>query len=191
MAIRLIAGCGIGRWSLLAVVMAVLVPTALPVLAQTAPVPNAAAGQDPGTQSPAEAAKLDDELTILLTETLSANDYREASRCLNRRDYRDVDIINSEFLLFSKHGKYYLNRLEGKCHGLSSRMVLTLTSTLGSLSGHLDRYCQHDVVYVSERFDLAQGFDPLGRPIAYRSSCALGEFEVIDEQQMLALKETM
>jgi hypothetical protein len=172
--------------------MAVFVPTASPVLAQTAPVSDAAAGQDPGTQRPAAAApKLDDELTILLTETLSASDYREASRCLYRRDYRDVDIINSEFLLFSKHGKYYLNRLEGKCHGLTPRMILTLTSSMGSMSGHLDRYCQHDVVYVSNRFDLAWGLDPFGRPNAYRSSCALGEFEVIDEQQMLALKETM
>ena len=195
MATRLILEAGVSRPRSVAVGLAVSILAMLSVSgvnAQSAPAGGVGSEKDSEVERPPQAAPSLDKIDALLNEALSAEEYREAKRCLNRRDYRDVDILNEEFLLFSKNGAYYLNRLEAKCHGMDQRMVITLTSRLGSMSGHLDRYCQHDRVYVSNRFDLRRyGFDANGRPIGYISSCALGEFEVIDEQQMLALREAL
>jgi hypothetical protein len=84
-----------------------------------------------------------------------------------------VEIINQEFLLFSKQGTYYLNRLKRKCPGLRRNLLLTFTMSTNSV-------CRSDIVYVSDRFGSS-----------FRATCHLGEFELIEEQQALALKAAL
>ena len=126
----------------------------------------------------------DEKLDALLGETLAAEEYGESKHCLHRSAYRRVEIINKEFLLFSKRGTYYLNRLKRECPGLRRNLVLTFTSTMNSV-------CRSDIVYASDRFDANRGFGLNGIPKAYRASCHLGEFELIAEEHALALKAAL
>jgi len=123
-------------------------------------------------------------LDALLGETLTADEYRESRHCLHRSAYRRVDIINQEFLLFSKRGTYYLNRLKRKCPGLRRNLLLTFRMTTNSV-------CRSDLVYASDRIDLHRGINSSGIPNGYRATCHLGEFEQIGEQQALALKAAL
>jgi hypothetical protein len=122
---------------------------------------------------PVAAPTLDEKLDALLGETLAGDEYRESKHCLRRSAYRRVEIINQEFLLFSKQGTYYLNRLKRKCPGLRRNLLLTFTMWGNSV-------CRSDIVYVSDRFGSS-----------FRVTCHLGEFELIEEQQALALKAAL
>ncbi len=122
---------------------------------------------------PVAAPTLDEKLDALLGETLAADEYGESRHCLHRSAYRRVEIINQEFLLFSKQGTYYLNRLKRKCPGLRRNLLLTFTMWGNSV-------CRSDIVYVSDRFGSS-----------FRATCHLGEFELIEEQQALALKAAL
>ncbi len=122
---------------------------------------------------PVAAPTLDEKLDALLGETPAGDEYRESKHCLRRSAYRRVEIINQEFLLFSKQGTYYLNRLKRKCPGLRRNLLLTFTMRGNSV-------CRSDIVYVSDRFGSS-----------FRATCHLGEFELIEEQQALALKAAL
>ncbi len=137
-------------------------------------------------ETPAQSAPptLDEKLDALLGETLTADEYRESRHCLHRSAYRRVDIINQEFLLFSKRGTYYLNRLKRKCPGLRRNLLLTFRMATNSV-------CRSDLVYASDRIDLHRGINSSGIPNGYRATCHLGEFEQIGEQQALALKAAL
>ena len=158
-------------------------------LAQTAvaapedTLPEAAAVDD-ATPAEPPPPTLDEKLDALLGETLAADEYAETRHCLHRTAYRRVEIINKEYLLFSKRGTYYLNRLKRECPGLRRNLVLTFTSTMNSV-------CRSDIVYASDRFDANRGFGLNGIPRAYRASCHLGEFELIAEEHALALKAAL
>ncbi len=127
---------------------------------------------------------MDEKLDALLGETLAGDEYGEFKHCLRRSAYRRVEIINQEFLLFSKRGTYYLNRLKRKCPGLRRNLVLTFTSTMNSA-------CRNDIVYASDGFEASRGHNSNGIPRAYRASCHLGEFELIAEEHALALKAAL
>ncbi|MEE8078724.1 MAG: hypothetical protein V3T18_06985 [Pseudomonadales bacterium] len=137
-----------------------------------APEP-AAAETSETVPEPVAAPTLDEKLDALLGETLAADEYGESRHCLHRSAYRRVEIINQEFLLFSKQGTYYLNRLKRKCPGLRRNLLLTFTMWGNSV-------CRSDIVYVSDRFGSS-----------FRATCHLGEFELIEEQQALALKAAL
>ena len=134
------------------------------------------------TPEQANELSLDERLDALLQDTLSADDYQDSVDCLSRRAYRQVKILGNQMLLFSKRDKYWINRLKRPCPGLSPRMVLTFSSPSQSI-------CRGEFVYVSDRYDLASGFDSAGRPHIIRGVCLLGEFELISEQAALVFKE--
>ncbi len=148
-----------------------------------APEPAAPETSEPVSE-PAAPPTLDEKLDALLGETLAAEEYAETRHCLHRTAYRRVEIINKEYLLFSKRGTYYLNRLKRECPGLRRNLILTFTSTMNSV-------CRSDIVYASDRFDANRGFGLNGIPKSYRASCHLGEFELIAEEHALALRAAL
>ena len=125
---------------------------------------------------------LDERLDALLTEALPENEYREAQNCLRRHEYREGDILSQEYLLFSRNGRYWLNKLQVRCPSLNRNVVLTFNSS-GTSS-----VCRSQPVYVADRFDISRGFDSMGRPNVTRGICRLGEFEVISVEQAAILQ---
>ena len=179
----LLASYALAQTPAAAVPAAAVPEAAVPDTAEpAAAAPEAAAPA--GTPAQSAPPTLDEKLDALLGETLTADEYRESRHCLHRSAYRRVDIINQEFLLFSKRGTYYLNRLKRKCPGLRRNLLLTFRMTTNSV-------CRSDLVYASDRIDLHRGINSSGIPNGYRATCHLGEFEQIGEQQALALKAAL
>ncbi|MEJ2087548.1 MAG: hypothetical protein P8Y69_03550 [Gammaproteobacteria bacterium] len=140
----------------------------------------------PGTEAEtASEAKpsLDERLDAILAETLSKDEYRESRRCLSRFDYRSVEILSRDYLLFSRGGDYWLNKLRNRCISLRRDMVLTFNPRGSSNS------CEGDLVYVTDRYDLDRGFSPTGIPYSSQGSCVLGAFERISGEQAALLRE--
>lgn len=148
----------------------------------------APAERETGTGSEAETASeaepsLDERLDAILAETLSKDEYRESRRCLSRFDYRSVEILSRDYLLFSRGSDYWLNKLRNRCISLRRDMVLTFNPRGSSNS------CEGDLVYVTDRYDLDRGFSPTGIPYSSQGSCVLGAFERISGEQAALLKE--
>ena len=113
-----------------------------------------------------------ERLEAILTETLPESDYREMTRCLSTHAYRNVEILSDRYLLFKgTHDRVWVNRLRQRCSGLRRNVVLQFR-----LSG--SNICANDLVSV---------WNPLFRSIG--ASCALGQFEEIDEQRAVALQK--
>jgi hypothetical protein len=127
-------------------------------------------------------ATLDERLDALLAEALPAEEYRETKRCLSRHDYRSVDILNQEYLLFRKSGQFWLNKLKHRCIVLRRDLILVFNQHgMGGM-------CSGDLAYVTDRYDLERGFSPSGRPLAAQGTCRLGEFESITAEQAALLR---
>lgn len=134
-------------------------------------------------QTSAKKPTLDERLDALLAETLPADEYRETKRCLSRYQYRKIDILSQDYLLFSKNDEYWLNKLKNRCPGLRYDAILT-TTPKGTSS-----LCQGDPVYATSRMDLDRGFDAGGRPLGYQGMCILGEYQSISAEQVALLRE--
>ncbi|MFV2090427.1 MAG: hypothetical protein ACC642_07220 [Pseudomonadales bacterium] len=144
---------------------------------------QAASSDKSESDSAAADPSREERLDALLSETLPAEEYRDSKNCLRRTDYRKVDILSGEYLLFSRHNRYWLNKLKLPCPGLRRQFqVLTFSSTMSSI-------CKGEMVYVSDRFDLDSGFNSSGRPYIYNGVCTLGAFETISPEQAALLKE--
>lgn len=126
---------------------------------------------------------LEERLDAILAETLAADEYRESRRCLPRQEYRSVEILNQDYLLFRRSNTYWLNRLRQRCIALRRDMVLSFNPRGTSST------CEGDQVYVVSRLDLDRGFTPSGVPIASRGTCFLGPFEAITVEQAALIRE--
>jgi len=124
----------------------------------------------------------EEELDMLLAQTLGAEDYAHSQNCMNHRAYRNIEIVSNKYLLFSRGNTYWLNRLRTPCRVLDDRDVVLALTGGGSL-------CKGDAVYVTDRHSLTGPYLASGRPAVIRGSCHLGAFQEIDEQQALALQE--
>ncbi len=196
-----IVGLGTVAWVLL-LMLATTLTAASSAAAEHAPEPQQAPAPADGERAPqggaagdteeageageagevAEAElSLDERLDLILTEVLSQDEYREQISCLRLNDFKRVRIINEDFMLFSKRDKHYLNKLKNSCRGIKQRMTITtLTSGVRSL-------CRNEIVYASNTWDLQHGFLSNGRPAMVQATCVLGDFELINEQQAMAL----
>ena len=132
------------------------------------------------SQDPAELS-LDERLDQLLSEVHTRDEYGESKRCLHRSEYRSVDILNKEYLLFFKRDTYWLNKLRLPCASLRPSYVLTFRNSMSSI-------CSGEPVYISDRYDLDRGFDAMGRPMLTRGTCTLGEFEAIGAEQAVLIR---
>ena len=107
-------------------------------------------------------------------ETLPESEYVESQRCLGIAEYRSVEVLDEQRLVFKgRRGKVWLNQLKARCQGLRRRMTLEFTRR-GS------RLCELDDV---------RGVDQDYRPLSAR--CALGAFEPITEQQLELLEDVL
>ena len=125
------------------------------------------AGEAPAAQE----APLDIE-TILL-ETPTAEDYGEIDSCLYRRKYDHVEMLDDWHMLFEGRNRVWLNRLRGRC-GIRDDAILVIEQYSSST-------CRSDRVTGHSR----------GSPSMIHGSCVLGDFQEIDPQQALALKESI
>jgi hypothetical protein len=132
-------------------------------------------------QGEAAGPTLDERLDALLSE-VSAYEGHESQRCLSTRTYRTVKVLNTEYLLFSRGSKHWLNKLKRDCPSLEYN-DLPVFESRGSSS-----LCQHDPFYPSNSMDMQQGLFG-GRPMAMHGTCYLGAFEMITAEQVLLLTE--
>ena len=144
------------------------------------PAGESASGEESASD---EEPTLDERLDALLSEVLSAEEYRETRRCLSRHAYRRVEVLNEEYLLFSKGNNHWLNRLKRPCPSLKFDDVPVFeqrgTSSL----------CESSIFYPTNTLDLDRGFDTAGRPLITRGTCYLGTFEKITVEQAALLRE--
>jgi len=135
----------------------------------------------PESEAPAEGPTLDERLDALLSE-VSAYEDREPQRCLSTRSYRTVKVMNTDYLLFSRGSKYWLNKLKRSCQSLKFN-DLPVFESRGTSS-----LCENDPFYPSNSMDLQRGMSG-GRPVAMHGVCFLGSFEAISAEQAALLME--
>ncbi len=124
---------------------------------------------------------LDERLDALLSE-VSTYEGGDPQRCLNSRAYRTVKVLNTEYLLFSRGDKYWLNKLKRDCPSLKYN-DLPVFESRGTSS-----ICQNDPFYPTNSMDIQLGLSG-GRPVAMHGTCFLGKFEPIDVAQAALLTE--
>ena len=134
-------------------------------------------------QGPAEKQA---RVEAILTQTSETADYMESERCLNANQYRHIQILDNQHIVFEgRRGQYWLNRLPMRCPGLrrGSTIAIERATTISSL-------CRLDSIAV---------YDWLGSPWYRRwplpwgsgPKCALGEFQPITELQLGAIKTAL
>jgi hypothetical protein len=133
-----------------------------------------------------EEQTLEERLADLISQSRSEDEYRESRRCLSRHEYRDVEIISTDYLLFRKGDRYWLNELKRTCMALRQHGVVLSFNPRGT-----SQTCENQQVYVVSRFDLDRGFTPTGAPQFSQGVCWLGMFEEIQPEQAALLRETV
>ena len=120
-----------------------------------------------------------DELSVLevLEREASQRDYVKKVNCLNVRQIRDTQVLDSRHVAF-KMGKdeYYLVQFKKQCHGLR-------TNSSVRLDIRNSRLCKHDSI---------QGFDPdsmMGMREGLR--CAIPGFTQVTKAQVGQLKVSL
>ncbi|MEE8244926.1 MAG: hypothetical protein V3R27_08010, partial [Pseudomonadales bacterium] len=106
-------------------------------------------------------------------ETPTAEDYGDIDSCLYRRKYDHVEMLDDRHMLFEGRNRVWLNRLRGRC-GIRDDAILVIEQ-YSSSTCRLDRVTGHS----------------RGSPSMINGSCVLGDFQEIDPQQALALKESI
>ena len=122
----------------------------------------------------------------ILAESSERADYVEPERCLNANQYRHIQILDDQHIVFEgRRGQYWLNSLPMRCPGLrrGSTIAIERVSTISSL-------CKLDSIAVYDWFDW-----PWYRrwPVPWGSGpkCPLGEFQPITELQLGAIKSAL
>jgi hypothetical protein len=161
--------------------LALLLLLTLPALALGAEQEVPETEEESSETEEAEGPTLDERLDALLAE-VSAYENRDPQRCLNTRSYRTVKVLNTEYLLFSRGNKYWLNKLKRDCPALKFN-DLPVFESRGSSS-----LCVNDPFYPSNRMDLQYGLSG-SRPTVFYGTCHLGDFEPITAEQAALLTE--
>ena len=129
------------------------------------------------TASETEAERAEDiDLQKILSETLDDSEYVETRRCLRSHEYKRVEILDSGHVLFhGRKNQVWLNKLRRNCSGLRKGLVLRFDL-------HGKRACQMDF------FSGLNSFRDVRAPTAI---CVLGEFELVTDEQVAMLKESL
>ena len=110
------------------------------------------------------------DVETILANPLDDDAYRSSSHCISTRRYDAIEIIDESTVLFHGRNEVWLNRLSGRCRGLTRDMIPNILMRSG-------RICE---------FDRFQGQSRSGFPDSM--SCTLGKFEKIDEAQVESLR---
>lgn len=137
-------------------------------------------------QTQQRAADKQARVEAILTQPAEGGDSAEAESCLNANQYRHIQILDDQHIVFEgRRGRYWLNRLPMRCPGLrrGSTIAVERVTTLSSL-------CKLDSIAVYDWLDW-----PWYRrwPLPWGSGpkCALGEFQPITEPQLGAIKAAL
>ena len=131
---------------------------------------------EPAAQEPAPTPTKpqDDALDVeaILSNPLDDEAYRERKTCLHLRAIDRVEVLDDTMVLFHvRRGKAWLNQFSSRCLGLHDDMIINLTSFGSSIC----------------RLDAIRGVSRLG-DFGIEARCRLGDFELIDQAQIEALR---
>lgn len=125
--------------------------------------------------SDAPQASLEERARDILSEPASEEGYSDATRCIRAADFRRVEILDSQRLVFYGRGDTrWLNQLPRPCPGLRRRDTLRF-----DMRGH--RLCQHD------GFASVDSFGSGMRSV----ECYLAPFEPVSPEQVEMLKDAL
>jgi len=110
------------------------------------------------------------DVETILANPLDDDAYRSSTHCISTRRYDAIEIIDESTVLFHGRNEVWLNRLSGRCRGLTRDMIPNILTRSG-------RICE---------FDRFHGQSRSGFPDSL--SCTLGRFEKIDESQVESLR---
>lgn len=136
----------------------------------TASTPSSEPALEPEARAQARRETLDD----ILNSPLSAADYSGASdRCLSSHEYRAVEILDDQLVLFKGNGgRLWINRLPRRCVGLRRNDVLRFEMRSNRLC-EMDTFRSYDRSFVS----------------AFGSgTCTLGQFQPVTPEQVEAIQ---
>ena len=122
----------------------------------------------------------------ILTEASERADYVETERCLNANQYRHIQILDNQHIVFEgRRGQYWLNRLPMRCPSLrrGSTIAIERVTAISSL-------CKLDSIAVYDWFD-SPWYRRWPLPWGSGPKCSLGEFQPITELQLGAIKAAL
>lgn len=140
--------------------------------ASVEPEPGPTANEPAPTPAPVKPR--DDALDVeaILSNPLDDEAYRERKTCLQLRAIDRVEVLDDTMVLFHvRRGKAWLNQFSSRCLGLHDDMIINLTSYGSSIC----------------RLDAIRGVSRLG-DFGIEAQCRLGDFELIDQAQIEALR---
>lgn len=130
---------------------------------------------DASPATPPAPDSLDNDIAMILNNTLPEAQYSEKLRCLNTGAYHSVEVLDPGHLLFfGRVGRVWLNQLRPVCIGLTRDQILKFTMKGNSL-------CEFDRFEGVDRNQMG----PIG------AICGLQRFEVITQEQANQLRETL
>lgn len=142
-------------------------------------------GADGNADSPkkrrASRQQLDARLDALLAQTLPADEYRKTRSCLSRTAYRNVEVLNEEYVLFSKGEEHWINKLRRRCPSLRFNDLPVFVQK-GSSS-----LCESDPFYPTNSMDLNMTLSG-SRAMGSQGICYLGDFEQISAEQAALIR---
>lgn len=98
----------------------------------------------------------------------------EAERCIHIQSIESLDVLNSRQIVFKmRGGDYFVNVLPYSCPGLRPHTTIMYRTYLGVL-------CSVDIITLLE---------PMGGGLRPTSSCGLGKFYRVDEDQVEEMKK--
>lgn len=117
------------------------------------------------------------EIAAALEQLQSREDYARTERCLSTHQYRSVEVLDENHLLFTgtSRDRLWLNKLRSRCPGL--RRNDTLAFELRN-----NRLCNLDTATVVDRFLFWERTGP---------TCSLGEFQQLTPGQAELLREAL
>jgi hypothetical protein len=143
-----------------------------PVWGADADAPETPAAEAPAAEQPS----LEDRVREILTTIPEDADTGDSVRCLRSTDYRRVQILDRQRLVFHGRGsKRWLNQLRMPCPGLRRNDTL-------AFEAHSTRLCQHDGF---------RSIDPTGYGGPRSGICSLGPFEPVTEEQVQMLEDAL
>ncbi|MEZ5560713.1 MAG: DUF6491 family protein [Pseudomonadales bacterium] len=110
----------------------------------------------------------------ILSTPLPSDAYAEQSRCLSRYQYRNIDILDDQTLVFRGTGeRYWVNQLRQRCIGLRTRDTLHL-EVRGNALCDLDTFVgMNSIMFGWEQTS---------------ATCQLGSFQSVTAEQVAAIR---
>ena len=134
------------------------------------------------------ARETEEEIAQILSQPLEAEEYVEAQRCLSPHEFKNIEILDDQRILFEGRGdQYWLNTLRMRCPDLRRGDVLRVR-TLSAIG----RICDMDSFQVGDWFDWPW-YRSLRWPWYGNTGirCTLGKFQPVTPSQVESIKAAL